>query len=94
VADVVEKLNCRTLVPGTQQSEPTQQAKFLKAALPGYLADAIQREGSFERRTGKAFAAKADCRFGKSGAHLKKGKLLNGRQQWEVVVPSAKGEMV
>jgi hypothetical protein len=87
VAEIVEKLNGKTLIPGSSLSEPTAHAISLKNALPGNLAEALGRDGSFRKRLGRAFAAKADHRFGCSGVHLKRGKYLTGRQQWEVSVP-------
>jgi hypothetical protein len=86
VADIVEKLDGKTAVPGSFRPEPTAHAKELRAALPGYLAEAIDRPGSFERRIGRAFSAKTDRRFGEPAVYLKKGTLLTGRQQWEVVI--------
>ena len=88
VADIVEKMNGKTVPPGGFGPEPTAHAKELRAALPGYLAEAIDRPGSFERRIGRAFSAKMDRRFGESAVYLKKGTLLTGRQQWEVVIPA------
>jgi hypothetical protein len=89
VADIVEKLDGKTAVPGLFRSEPTAQAKELKASLPGFLAEAMDRPGFFQKRIGHAFGAKVDRRFGESGVHLKKGKMLAGRQQWEVAMPGA-----
>jgi hypothetical protein len=86
VAEIVEKLNGKTSTQGTFVSEPAHTSA-LKAALPGYLAEALGRDGSFQKRTGKAFSARADRRFGKSGVHLKRGKVLTGRQQWQVAKP-------
>jgi len=76
VAEIVEKLNSKTSTPGAYSSEPTAQATELKGVLPGFLAEALGRDGFFQKRLGKAFAAKADRRFGASGVHLKRGKLL------------------
>jgi hypothetical protein len=86
VAEIVEKLNGKTSTSGSHAatSEPTAQAAALKAALPGYLA-AIDRDGPLRMKAGRAFAVKADRRFGRSGVHLRKGGLLTGRQQWQVV---------
>jgi hypothetical protein len=91
VAEIVEKLNGKTSTSGAYSSDPTAHATALKAALPGFLAEALGRDGFFQKRIGKAFSARADRRFGNSGVHLKKGKLFNGRQQWEVVIPEATG---
>ena len=89
VADIVEKLDGKTAVPGLFRSEPTAHAKELKASLPGFLAEAMDRPGFFQKRIGHAFGAKVDRRFGESGVHLKKGTMLTGRQQWEVAIPGA-----
>jgi hypothetical protein len=75
---------------GAFGSEPNAEAKQLKGTLPGYLADAMDKPGSCQKRFGRAFSAKMDRRFGESGVYLKKGKLLNGRQQWEVIIPQSK----
>ena len=88
VADIVEKINGKTAVPGSF-SEPTPHARELRAALPGFLAEAMDRPGFCQRRIGHAFAGKMDRRFGESGVHLKKGTMLAGRQQWEVAIPGA-----
>jgi len=88
VAEISEKLNAKKSSSGSSASEPTAHAKALKAALPGFLAEGLDKgDGSFQRRIGKAFSAKADHRFGISDVHLKKGKLSAGRQQWKVVIP-------
>jgi hypothetical protein len=90
VADIVEELNGKNPIPGTFGSEPTDHAKKLKAALPGFLAEAMDRPGFFQKRIGHAFSAKFDRRFGESAVHLKKGTMLTGRQQWIVVIPAAR----
>ena len=79
VSAIMEKLE-------TSRSEATP----LRSVLPGYLAEGMDRDGFFQKRTGRAFAARADRRFGASGVHLKRGTVLTGRLQWEVVVPEAK----
>jgi hypothetical protein len=86
VAEIVEKMNGKT---GSFGSDPTAHAKEVKAALPGFLAEAMDRPGFFQRRIGHAFATKTDRRFGESGVHLRKGTVLAGRQQWEVAIPGA-----
>jgi hypothetical protein len=90
VAEIMEKMNGMTAISGTYGSEPTVQAKELKAAMPSFLAEAMDRPGFFQKRVGHAFAAKLDRRFGESGVFLKKGTMLTGRQQWEVVIPAAR----
>jgi hypothetical protein len=92
VADIVEKMNGRTSNPAGYGSEPTAHTKALKSALPGFLAEAMDRDGFFQKRTGRAFAAQTDRRFGKSGVYMKRGTLLSGRQQWEVIVPGEKND--
>jgi hypothetical protein len=92
VAEIVEKLNGKAPIQENRGSEPRTQATALRAALPGFLAEAVDRDGFFQKRTGKAFAAKADCRFGQSGVHLKRGTVLTGRQQWKVVIPGERSQ--
>jgi hypothetical protein len=82
VADFVER------VTGSASASATT----LKAALPGSLAEALERPGSLRKRLGHAFSARVDQRVGKSGAHIRKGTMLTGRQQWQVVIPNVEGE--
>jgi primase-polymerase (primpol)-like protein len=91
VAEIVEKLNSKTSAAETYSSEPTAHATELKAVLPGFLAEALGRDGFFQKRLGKAFAAKGDRRFGSSGVYLKRGKLQTGRLQWEIIIPGVTG---
>ena len=84
VAEIVETINGKTNSGGLG-SEPCGRAKQLKAALPGFLAEAMDRQGSFQHRIGKAFSARVDRRFGNSSVFLKKRTMLASRQQWEVV---------
>ena len=87
VADIANKLGEKTAIPGTPALHPLAHASGLKDALPALLAEVSDRDASFRRRTGKAFAKNADRRFGGSGVHLKKGNLLTGRQVWEIIRP-------
>jgi len=84
VAAIMERLSEKAIPGG---SEPSARAADLRSVLPAYLADGLSRQGVFQKRTGQAFAAKADRRFGNSGIYLKRCKISAGRQQWEVVLP-------
>jgi hypothetical protein len=86
VAEIMEKLGIAS-IPGSPLAAPTAQATALRSALPGFLAEVLGRDGFFQKRTGRAFSARVDRRFGNSGVHLKRGKVLTGRQRWQVINP-------
>jgi Bifunctional DNA primase/polymerase, N-terminal len=84
IAELIEKLNGKAWNQETRTAESSAHATALKAVLPGPLAEMMDREGSFQRRAGKAFAAKADRRFGESGVHLKRAGMSHGAQKWQI----------
>ena len=81
VAEIAERLHDKFC--GERES--------LRAALPGFLAEVMDREGFFQRRAGKCFAERAGRRFGDTQVHLKRGVLSHGRQQWVTVRPENGG---
>jgi hypothetical protein len=83
LADVVEKLRAKTSREG-HLAESTTQAATLRAALPDYLAEAVDREGFFQRRAGKCFAERVGRRFGESQVHLLRDGLSHKVQQWKI----------
>jgi hypothetical protein len=87
VAEVAEVLKLKTWDQQAYQNVPTERATKLRAALPDFIAEVMDREGYFQRRTGKCFSERVDRRFGASQIHLKRSTLLDGYQQWRVVKP-------
>ena len=87
VAQITETLKAKTWEADTRQNVPTDRAAGLRAALPDYIAENIDRDGSFQRRLGKCFGDRVDRRFGESQVHLKRDTLTRGCQQWRVVLP-------
>ena len=84
VAEVVETLNEKVWVEEKHCHVPTARALSLRRALPGRLASAIDRAGSFQTTAGKALAAIVDRRFGQSGVYLKRDRLVHHAQHWKV----------
>jgi hypothetical protein len=84
VAEIVSKLNATSWNGDTKRLEPTEQAMRIRAALPDYLADAVDRNGSFQRRAGKCFAERVGRRFGDSQIHLKRDQVLHKVQSWKI----------
>lgn len=82
VAEIAEKLH----------DKYSAERDTLRAALPGFLAEVMDREGFFQRRAGKCFAERAGRRFGDTQIHLKRSVLLHGRQQWQTVRPAGQQE--
>jgi hypothetical protein len=78
VTEIMDKLH--------EKSE-TSSGSALRAAIPDFLAEAMDRDGFFQRRAGKCFAERVDRRYGEKQVHLKRGKLSHGRNQWAVVIP-------
>jgi hypothetical protein len=93
---IAEKLNDKTWEEEKHASLPTDKAIALRAALPDFLAEGLNREGFFQRRAGHCFAERVGKRFGKSQVHLKRGEVSHGAQQWQVIFgsdPAATGEL-
>jgi hypothetical protein len=84
IAELFEKLNGKTWNQEARTTEPSPHAASLKTAMPGALAEMVDREGSFQHRVGRAFGAKAERRFGESGVHLKRAGLSHGAQKWQI----------
>ncbi len=64
VAQVWERMNDKTYNPDTRQTAPTERAEELRAALPDFIAQAMDREGFFKQRLGFAFRECAGRRYG------------------------------
>jgi hypothetical protein len=85
VAKLAEKIKATTC--NGEMATLTADAFALRAALPDFVAECLDRDGFFQRRIGKCFGERVDKRFGKSQVHLKRGTIANGFQQWRVVLP-------
>lgn len=85
VHQLVERLKAQTW--NGEASEPCVQATMLREALPDLLAEAVDRQGFFQRRVGKAFAERVERRFGASQVYLKRGPTVHKVQAWIVVRP-------
>jgi hypothetical protein len=86
---IIEKLKATTW--NGNRAEPTEHAAALRAVLPDFIAEGIDRsDGFFQRRTGACFADRVDKRFGASQIHLKRGTLRDGVQQWQAFLPKVR----
>jgi hypothetical protein len=64
VSQVWERMNLRSYRLGIQQNALTDSADRLRAAIPDFLAIAMDREGLFKQRLGVAFRERVGRRFG------------------------------
>jgi hypothetical protein len=88
VAQIFEKLKTTTW-NGNGNCTPTAEATKLREGLPDFIAEGVNRDGFFHRRTGRCLAQRVDQRFGRSQVHLKRDTLAHGTQQWRVVRPES-----
>lgn len=88
VARVWERMNDKTCNPDTLQTALTQRADELRAALPGSIAEAIDREGLFKQRLGFAFSGRAGRRHGDAQCRIERdADDLHGKvARWKVVM--------
>ncbi|MFL6450446.1 MAG: hypothetical protein ACJ746_22610 [Bryobacteraceae bacterium] len=85
VAKIFEKLKM-TAWNGTS-NKPTTEALRLRESLPDFIAESVDRDGFFQKRTGRCFGDRVDRRFGEFQLHLKRDTTLHGCQQWKVIFP-------
>ena len=71
--------------------EPSSEAEELRRALPDYLAEFVDRPGSFQCRAGNLFAKHCGRRFGKSEIYLDRAGISHHAQMW--VVGSGTGSL-
>jgi hypothetical protein len=87
-AQVWERLNERTYEPSMRQSILTDRAEQLRAALPDFVAQAMDREGFFKQRLGTAFSERRGRRYGDPQVRIERdmddrhGKVA----RWKVVL--------
>ncbi len=88
VAQVWERMNDKTYNVETHQSVVTQNADELRAALPDFLAQAMDREGFFKQRLGIAFRERIGRRYGEAQFRIERDE--NDRHgkvaRWKVVM--------
>jgi len=88
VSQVWERMNDRTWNETTRQSQLSDRAEGLRAALPDFIAQAMDREGSFKQRLGFALGERLGRRYGDSqvrierDVHDRHGKVA----RWKVVL--------
>jgi hypothetical protein len=88
VSQVWEKMNDRTWNETTRRSELSDRAEGLRAALPDFIAQAMDREGFFKQRLGFAFGERFGRRYGDSQVRIERdvqdrhGKVA----RWKVVL--------
>jgi len=87
VSQIVERLGQKAWNETSHAPEPTEQAARLRTVLPDFLAEAVDRDGFFQRRVGKSFAAIVDKRFGDSQIYITRGTLAHNAQQWRIMNP-------
>jgi hypothetical protein len=87
VAQVWERMKDKTYDAETHQTVLTQRADELRAALPDFIAQAIDREGFFKQRLGFAFGERVGRRFGDSQFRIERAiSDLHGKvARWKVI---------
>jgi len=88
VAQVWEKMNDKTYNAETRQTALTQRAEELRAALPDFIAQAMDREGFFKQRLGFAFGERVGRRYGDAQSRIERdADDLHGKvARWKVVI--------
>jgi hypothetical protein len=88
VSQVWEQMNDRTWNETTRQKQLSYRAEGLRAALPDFIAQAIDREGFFKQRLGLALGERRGRRYGDSQVRIERdvddrhGKVA----RWKVVL--------
>jgi len=88
-AEIGEKLKAKTF--DGHESVPTKHAAELRSALPDFLAEAMDRDGFFQRRTGKCFADRVGRRYGTAQVHLQRAEVTHKVQRWKVITSKSGG---
>jgi hypothetical protein len=88
VAQVWERMNDKTYNADTRQTALTQRAEELRAALPDFIAQAMDREGFFKQRLGFAFGERVGRRYGDAQFRIERdADNLHGKvARWKVVM--------
>jgi hypothetical protein len=72
VAQVWERMTERSWNDTTRQTQLSDRAESLRAALPDFIAQAMDREGFFKQRLGFAFSEHLGRRYGDSQARIER----------------------
>jgi hypothetical protein len=72
VAQVWERMNEKTYSTETRQTPLTPRAEELRAALPDFIAQAMDREGYFKQRLGFAFGERVGRRYGDEQSRIER----------------------
>ncbi|MDP1589290.1 MAG: hypothetical protein Q8M07_16185 [Prosthecobacter sp.] len=72
VSEIWERMNDKTWHESTRQSRLTDRAEALRAALPDFIAQAMDREGFFKQRLGFAFSEHLGRRYGDSQVRIER----------------------
>jgi ligand-binding SRPBCC domain-containing protein len=72
VAQVWERMNEKTYDTDTRQTALTERADKLRAALPDFISQKMDREGFFKQRLGIAFGERVGRRYGDSELRIER----------------------
>ena len=88
VAQVWDRMNDKTYNADTRQTALTQRAEELRAALPDFIAQAMDREGFFKQRLGFAFGERVGRRYGDAQFRIERdADDLHGKvARWTVIM--------
>jgi hypothetical protein len=88
VAEVWERMNDKTYNEDSHKPALTERAEELRAALPGFIAEVIDREGFLKQRLGIAFSDRRGRRHGDAQVRIEHdGNDLHGKVVcWKVIV--------
>jgi hypothetical protein len=81
-------MNDKTYNADTRQTALTQRAEELRAALPDFIAQAMDREGFFKQRLGFAFGERVGRRYGDAQFRIERdADDLHGKvARWTVIM--------
>jgi hypothetical protein len=88
VAQVWDLINDKSYSPETRHSALTERAEWLRAALPEFIGEGLDREGFFKQRLGMAFKARIGRRYGDDQYRIEHpGDDLHSKvAQWKVAM--------
>jgi len=88
VAQVWERMNEKTFNTETRLTGLTERADGLRAALPDFISQAMDREGFFKQRLGFAFGERVGRRYGDAEFRIERhAEDLHGKvARWKVMM--------
>jgi hypothetical protein len=72
VSQIWDRMKDKTLNESFRQTQLTERAEALRAALPDFIAEGMDREGFFKQRLGLAFSAHLGRRYGDSQVRIER----------------------